>query len=60
MKGSSIAHDISAYSFLAMAKYAKPLMADRKGALLTLSYLGAVAAVPNYNVMGMASYKAQI
>ena len=53
-EGSSIAHDISAYSFLAMAKYAKPLMAGRKGALLTLSYLGAVAAVPNYNVMGMA------
>lgn len=53
-EGSSIAHDISAYSFLAMARYAKPLMAGRKGSLLTLSYLGAVAAIPNYNVMGMA------
>jgi enoyl-[acyl-carrier protein] reductase I len=53
-EGSMIAHDISAYSFLAMAKYAKPLMAGRNGSLLTLSYLGAIAAVPNYNVMGMA------
>lgn len=53
-EGSSIAHDISAYSFLAMAKYGKALMEGRNGALLTLSYLGAVSAVPNYNVMGMA------
>ncbi|HHC74698.1 MAG TPA: enoyl-ACP reductase [Thiothrix sp.] len=52
--GSKVAHDISAYSFLAMARYAKPLMAERNAALLTLSYLGAVAAVPNYNIMGMA------
>ena len=53
-EGAQIAHDISAYSFLAMAKYARPLMADRHSAMLTLSYLGAVAAIPNYNVMGMA------
>jgi enoyl-[acyl-carrier protein] reductase I len=53
-EGSMIAHDISAYSFLALARYAKPLMAGRKGSLLALSYLGAVAAIPNYNVMGMA------
>lgn len=53
-EGSQIAHDISAYSFLAMARYAKPLMAGRNGSLLALSYLGAVAAIPNYNVMGMA------
>ena len=53
-KGSMIAHDISAYSFLAMAKYAKPMMEGRKGSMLTLSYLGAVASVPNYNIMGMA------
>lgn len=52
--GSQIAHDISAYSFLALARYAKPLMAGRNGSLLALSYLGAVAAIPNYNVMGMA------
>jgi len=52
--GSSIAHDISAYSFLALARYAKPMMAGRNGSMLALSYLGAVAAIPNYNVMGMA------
>lgn len=49
-----VAHDISAYSFPAMAKALAPLMADRKGALLTLSYLGADRVVPNYNTMGMA------
>ncbi len=53
-EGSTIAHDISAYSFLALARYAKPMMAGRNGSLLALSYLGAVAAIPNYNVMGMA------
>ncbi len=54
-EGSKIAHDISAYSFLAMAKYAKPLMEGRENpSMLTLSYLGAVASIPNYNVMGMA------
>lgn len=53
-EGSQIAHDISAYSFLALARYAKPLMAGRNGSMLALSYLGAVAAIPNYNVMGMA------
>ena len=53
-EGSQIAHDISAYSFLAMAKYARPMMQGHNAAMLTLSYLGAVAAIPNYNVMGMA------
>ncbi|UJS24356.1 enoyl-ACP reductase FabI [Thiothrix winogradskyi] len=53
-EGSTIAHDISAYSFLALARYAKPMMAGRNGSMLALSYLGAVAAIPNYNVMGMA------
>ncbi len=53
-EGSQIAHDISAYSFLAMARYARPLMQGRNGSLLALSYLGAVSAIPNYNVMGMA------
>ena len=48
-----IAHDISAYSFPAMAKAALPRL--RSGAsLLTLSYLGAVRYVPNYNTMGLA------
>ncbi|MEY3220664.1 MAG: hypothetical protein RIT27_2021 [Pseudomonadota bacterium] len=49
-----IAHDISSYSFTAMARAAKPLMQGRNGALLTLSYLGAERAMPNYNVMGLA------
>lgn len=49
-----ISQDVSAYSFPALAKAARPMMAGRNGALLTLSYLGAVRAIPNYNVMGMA------
>ena len=49
-----IAHDISAYSFTALAKAAAPMMEGRNGALLTLTYLGAIRAVPNYNVMGLA------
>ena len=49
-----IAHDVSAYSFTALAKAALPLMENRNGALLTLSYLGAVRVMPNYNVMGLA------
>ena len=49
-----IAHDISAYSFAALGKRARPLLKGRAGALLTLSYLGAVQAIPNYNVMGPA------
>jgi len=53
-EGYAIAHDISAYSFCALAKAAQPMLAARKGSMLTLSYLGAVKAVPNYNVMGLA------
>lgn len=49
-----IAHDISSYSFTALAKAALPLMEGRPGALLTLSYLGAIRSVANYNVMGLA------
>jgi enoyl-[acyl-carrier protein] reductase I len=48
-----IAHDISAYSFPAMAKAALPMLND-KSAILTLTYLGAMRAVPNYNTMGLA------
>jgi enoyl-[acyl-carrier protein] reductase I len=48
-----IAHDISAYSFPGMAKAALPMLND-KSALLTLSYLGAMRAIPNYNTMGLA------
>lgn len=53
-EGFQIAHDISSYSFTALAKAARPMMQGRQGALLTLSYLGAERAVPNYNVMGLA------
>lgn len=49
-----IAHDISSYSFTALANAARPLMQDRNGALLTLTYLGAQQVVPNYNTMGLA------
>ncbi len=49
-----IAHDISSYSFSALAKAAYPMMEGRNGALLTLSYLGAERTMPNYNVMGVA------
>ncbi|RUQ38122.1 MAG: enoyl-ACP reductase [Candidatus Competibacteraceae bacterium] len=49
-----IAHDISSYSFAALAKAARPLMQNRRGALITMTYLGGVRAVPNYNVMGLA------
>jgi enoyl-[acyl-carrier protein] reductase I len=49
-----IAHDVSAYSFAAVAQAAHPMMAGRKGAMVTLSYLGAVRSVPHYNVMGLA------
>ena len=48
-----IAHDISAYSFPALAKAAAPML-SADAALLTLSYLGAIRAIPNYNTMGLA------
>ncbi len=53
-EGFSMANDISAYSFTALAKAGKAMMAGRNGSLLTLSYLGAVRAIDNYNVMGIA------
>jgi enoyl-[acyl-carrier protein] reductase I len=49
-----ISHDISAYSFAALAKGGRPMMRGRDAALLTLSYLGAARSLPNYNVMGLA------
>jgi enoyl-[acyl-carrier protein] reductase I len=49
-----VAHDVSSYSFAALAKGARPLMQGRRAALLTLTYLGAVRALQNYNVMGLA------
>lgn len=50
----AIAHDVSAYSFAALAKAARPMMQGRSGALLTLTYLGAARVIENYNVMGAA------
>jgi enoyl-[acyl-carrier protein] reductase I len=49
-----IAHDVSSYSFTALARGASALMSGRPGAMLTLSYLGAVRSIPSYNVMGLA------
>jgi enoyl-[acyl-carrier protein] reductase I len=53
-EGFSTAHEISSYSFSALAKASRPLMAGRKGALLTMTFLGAQRSVPYYNVMGLA------
>ena len=52
-EGFRVAHDISAYSFPAMAKAALPML-NPKSALLTLTYLGALRVLPNYNTMGLA------
>ena len=49
-----VAHDISSYSFPALAKAAAPMMSGRRAALLTLTYLGSERVVPNYNTMGLA------
>ncbi len=49
-----VAHDISSYSLAALAKAAEPMMKGRPGSIVTLSYLGAERAMPNYNVMGLA------
>jgi len=53
-EGFRIAHDVSSYSLAALAKKAEPAMQGRAGSILTLSYLGAVRALPSYNVMGLA------
>jgi len=53
-KGFGLAQDVSAYSFAALAKAARPMLRERDAALLTLTYLGASRAIPNYNVMGPA------
>ncbi len=53
-EGFQIAHDISSYSFVALAQAGRSMMKGRNGALLTLSYMGAVRAMPSYNVMGLA------
>lgn len=53
-EGFRIAHDISSYSFVALAKGGREMMRGRNGSLLTLTYLGAEKTLPNYNVMGLA------
>jgi enoyl-[acyl-carrier protein] reductase I len=53
-EGFRMAHDISAYSLSAMAKAARPMMQGTNGSIITMSYLGAERALPNYNVMGVA------
>lgn len=52
--GFNMAHEVSSYSFAALAKAGRNMMQGRNAALLTLSYLGAERVVPNYNVMGLA------
>jgi enoyl-[acyl-carrier protein] reductase I len=49
-----VAHDVSSYSFPALAKAALPLMQGRKASLVTLTYLGADRVLPHYNTMGLA------
>jgi len=53
-EGFKVAHDISSYSLVALAKAFLPMMENRQSAILTLTYLGAERVVPNYNVMGLA------
>lgn len=53
-EGFQIAHDISSYSFAALAKEGLPLMEGRDAAMLTLSYMGSIRSMPSYNVMGLA------
>jgi len=52
--GFRVAHDISSYSLAALAKAGRTMMQGRNGSIVTMSYLGAVRTVPNYNVMGVA------
>lgn len=53
-EGFQIAHDISSYSFVALAKAGKGMLCKRQGSLLTLTYHASQQTVPNYNVMGLA------
>lgn len=53
-EGFRMAHDISAYSFAALAKAAAPMMAGRQGSMVTLTYIGSQRCLENYNVMGVA------
>jgi len=53
-EGFRTAHEISSYSFSALARAGRPMMQGRNGSLLTVSYIGAVRSMPGYNVMGLA------
>ena len=53
-EGSRLAHEISSHSLTALAKAARPMMRGHASAIISLTYLGAVKAMPNYNVMGLA------
>jgi enoyl-[acyl-carrier protein] reductase I len=53
-EGFHIAHDISSYSFTALARASLPFMHGRAGSMVSLSYLGAMRSIPGYNVMGLA------
>lgn len=53
-EGFRVAHDISSYSLAALAQAARPMMQGREASIITMSYLGAVRTLPNYNVMGVA------
>jgi enoyl-[acyl-carrier protein] reductase I len=53
-QGFHLALDVSAYSLVALARHAAPLMEGRRGAILTLTYMGSEKVIPNYNVMGVA------
>ena len=53
-EGSRIAHDISSYSLTALGRAARPMMQGRNGAIVSLTYMGSVRAMPSYNVMGLA------
>jgi enoyl-[acyl-carrier protein] reductase I len=52
--GFHLAMDVSAYSMVALARHAAPLMEGRNGSMLTLTYMGSERVIPNYNVMGVA------
>ena len=52
--GFHLALDVSSYSLIPLARHAAPLMEGRKGAILTMTYLGSEKVIPNYNVMGVA------
>jgi enoyl-[acyl-carrier protein] reductase I len=53
-QGFAATNEISAYSFIAAARHARPLMVGRQGSMVTVTYIGSQRAVPGYNVMGVA------